>query len=147
MIALPQSNSGTMALMPVITSGGAGSGLWPISREGHPKPLIVPADWKRLLQRAFARAAAPAGVNEVYTANPTQLATTFLLKAFGRTTAAPVRKVQVISPSFANLQQHSRRLRRNQKSQCMGVVPCAINRSSIGNLNAMSAPVTATPPA
>jgi len=27
-------------LLPVILSGGAGTRLWPISREGHPKPFM-----------------------------------------------------------------------------------------------------------
>jgi len=28
-------------LFPVILSGGAGTRLWPVSREGHPKPFIT----------------------------------------------------------------------------------------------------------
>ncbi|MGB9606578.1 MAG: sugar phosphate nucleotidyltransferase, partial [Bryobacteraceae bacterium] len=29
-----------MSLIPVILCGGAGSRLWPVSREAHPKPFI-----------------------------------------------------------------------------------------------------------
>jgi mannose-1-phosphate guanylyltransferase len=33
-----------MQLIPVILSGGAGTRLWPVSRELHPKPFIRLAD-------------------------------------------------------------------------------------------------------
>ena len=46
-----------MALIPVIISGGAGSRLWPVSRESHPKPFIRLADGQSLLQKTFALAA------------------------------------------------------------------------------------------
>jgi mannose-1-phosphate guanylyltransferase len=42
-------------LIPVILSGGAGSRLWPISRELHPKPFIKLADDQTLLQKTFLR--------------------------------------------------------------------------------------------
>jgi hypothetical protein len=39
-----------MSLIPVILcGGGAGSRLWPVSRELHPKPFIRPADGQALL--------------------------------------------------------------------------------------------------
>ena len=44
--------------MPFILSGGAGSRLWPVSRESHPKPFIRLADRQSLLQKALLRAAA-----------------------------------------------------------------------------------------
>lgn len=44
-----------MHLVPVILCGGAGSRLWPVSRELHPKPFIRLADGESLLQKAFLR--------------------------------------------------------------------------------------------
>lgn len=43
-------------IIPVVLSGGAGSRLWPISREGHPKPFIKLADGESLLQKTYRRA-------------------------------------------------------------------------------------------
>lgn len=95
-----------MNLLPVILCGGAGSRLWPVSREAHPKPFIRLADGASLLQKAFQRAAALDGVSEVLTVtnrelffktedefrevNTKQLATSFILEPFGRNTAAAV---------------------------------------------------------
>lgn len=44
-------------LIPVILSGGAGTRLWPVSREGHPKPFIELADGETLLHKTYRRAA------------------------------------------------------------------------------------------
>lgn len=38
-------------LIPVILSGGAGTRLWPVSREGHPKPFMTLPDGQSLLAR------------------------------------------------------------------------------------------------
>jgi mannose-1-phosphate guanylyltransferase/mannose-6-phosphate isomerase len=54
-----------MPLIPTILCGGAGSRLWPVSRELHPKPFIRLADGRSLLQKAFLRAAALPGVREI----------------------------------------------------------------------------------
>lgn len=54
-------------LIPVILSGGAGSRLWPVSREAYPKPFIRLADGKSLLQRTFERAARVGGVENIVT--------------------------------------------------------------------------------
>lgn len=43
-------------LLPVILSGGAGSRLWPVSREGHPKPFMKLADGETLIQKTYKRA-------------------------------------------------------------------------------------------
>lgn len=45
-------------LIPVILSGGAGTRLWPVSREAHPKPFIALPDGQNLLQKTLLRAAA-----------------------------------------------------------------------------------------
>lgn len=47
-----------MSVTPVIICGGAGSRLWPLSRENHPKPLIRLADGHSLIQHALLRALA-----------------------------------------------------------------------------------------
>lgn len=93
-------------LIPVILSGGAGSRLWPVSRELHPKPFIRLADGESLLQKTFLRAAALPGVSEVLTVtnrefifktedeyrqvNSEGLSTSFILEPYGRNTAPAV---------------------------------------------------------
>lgn len=44
-------------LIPVILSGGAGTRLWPVSREGHPKPFMKLEDGESLLLKTYIRAA------------------------------------------------------------------------------------------
>jgi len=56
-----------MQLIPVILSGGAGTRLWPVSREQHPKPFIRLADGQSLLQKSFLRAKGLPNVVEVLT--------------------------------------------------------------------------------
>ncbi|MDN7931004.1 mannose-1-phosphate guanylyltransferase/mannose-6-phosphate isomerase [Burkholderia metallica] len=51
-------------LIPVILSGGAGTRLWPVSREGHPKPFMKLADGESLLLKTYRRAAAVVGGGE-----------------------------------------------------------------------------------
>jgi mannose-1-phosphate guanylyltransferase/mannose-6-phosphate isomerase len=94
-----------MRLVPAILCGGAGSRLWPVSRELHPKPFIRLADGQSLLQKAFLRGARLPGVAEVLTVTNRELffktrdeyrevdpATplSFILEPFGRGTAAAV---------------------------------------------------------
>ncbi|HUP28997.1 MAG TPA: mannose-1-phosphate guanylyltransferase/mannose-6-phosphate isomerase [Usitatibacter sp.] len=95
-----------MRLIPTILCGGAGSRLWPVSREMHPKPFIRLADGQSLLQKAFLRAAAMPGTQEVLTVtnrelyfktkdefaevNTLRLPTTYILEPFGRGTAAAI---------------------------------------------------------
>jgi mannose-1-phosphate guanylyltransferase len=54
-------------LVPVILSGGAGTRLWPVSREGHPKPFMLLPDGESLLRKAYARAGPLAGDGDVLT--------------------------------------------------------------------------------
>jgi mannose-1-phosphate guanylyltransferase/mannose-6-phosphate isomerase len=49
-------------LIPVVLSGGAGSRLWPVSREGHPKPFMKLADGQSLLEKTYRRASNLPGV-------------------------------------------------------------------------------------
>lgn len=44
-------------LISVVLSGGAGTRLWPVSREGYPKPFMKLADGESLLLKAYRRAA------------------------------------------------------------------------------------------
>src|SRR5947207_4505968 len=53
--------------VPVILSGGAGSRLWPVSREALPKPFIKLADGQSLLAKTLRRALACAKGNGVLT--------------------------------------------------------------------------------
>ena len=43
-------------LIPIILSGGAGTRLWPVSRESHPKPFMKIGGGKSLLTQTFERA-------------------------------------------------------------------------------------------
>ncbi len=95
-----------MKLVPSILCGGAGSRLWPVSRELHPKPFIRLADGQSLLQKAFLRAARLPDVCEILTVtnrelffqteddfreiNSENLPTSFILEPFGRNTAAAI---------------------------------------------------------
>jgi mannose-1-phosphate guanylyltransferase len=45
-------------IIPVILAGGAGTRLWPVSRESHPKPFIRLPDGQSLLSKTYQRAAA-----------------------------------------------------------------------------------------
>lgn len=100
-----------MILIPTILCGGAGSRLWPVSRELHPKPFIRLADGQSLLHKAFLRGARLTGVKEIMTVtnrelyfktrdefaevNAAGLSTSFVLEPFGRNTAAAVASAAV----------------------------------------------------
>lgn len=95
-----------MSLFATILCGGAGSRLWPVSRELHPKPFIRLADGESLLQKAFLRAARLPGAREVLAVtnrefvfqtqdefrvvNAGGLPTAYVLEPFARNTAAAV---------------------------------------------------------
>jgi mannose-1-phosphate guanylyltransferase len=91
-------------LVPVILSGGAGTRLWPASREAHPKPFIELADGYNLLQKTALRAARLPGVVNLLTVTNREYyfkshddlqalgaalpASRYLLEPFGRNTGA-----------------------------------------------------------
>jgi mannose-1-phosphate guanylyltransferase len=52
-------------ILPVIISGGAGTRLWPVSREARPKPFMRMQDGMSLLQSTLARCIALPGTAEV----------------------------------------------------------------------------------
>lgn len=56
-----------MAFMPVIISGGAGSRLWPLSRDACPKPFVEMPDGSTLIGRTYARAVRLDGVERIVT--------------------------------------------------------------------------------
>lgn len=90
--------------IPTILCGGAGSRLWPVSRDLHPKPFIPLEDGQSFLQKAFLRAASLPQVAEILTVTNQELfykareayagvsdhpiPTSYLLEPFGRNTAA-----------------------------------------------------------
>jgi len=94
-------------ILPVILSGGAGTRLWPLSRETAPKPFMILPDGDTLLAKTAARALALPGVTTLLTVTNrehyfatrdvyaglddrrTDLAS-FLLEPFGRNTAPAV---------------------------------------------------------
>src|ERR1035437_8606006 len=98
-----------MKLIPTILCGGAGSRLWPVSRELHPKPFIRLADGQSLLQKAWLRGAALPDVEEVLTVTNRELffktqdeyrqvaekaygnlSNSYVLEPFGRNTAPAI---------------------------------------------------------
>lgn len=95
-----------MPMIPIILCGGAGSRLWPVSRELHPKPFIQLSDGQSLLQKTFLRAAILPTIDEILTvtnrdlffktadeyreANQAGLKLSYILEPFGRNTAAAI---------------------------------------------------------
>jgi mannose-1-phosphate guanylyltransferase / mannose-6-phosphate isomerase len=94
-------------LVPVILSGGAGTRLWPLSREMAPKSFMPLPDGETLLAKAAVRALALPGVAELVTVTNRDLYfrtrdvyaglsgarasnASFLLEPFGRNTAPAV---------------------------------------------------------
>ena len=101
-IARPDSR-----ILPVILSGGAGTRLWPLSRETAPKPSMPLPDGETLLAKTAARALALPGVDRLVTVtnreyyfhtrdayaglrNGGPKRASFLLEPFGRNTAPAV---------------------------------------------------------
>jgi mannose-1-phosphate guanylyltransferase len=62
-----------MELIPTILCGGAGSRLWPVSREMHPKPFIRLRDGQSLLQKAWLRGSMLPNVVEMLTVTNREL--------------------------------------------------------------------------
>lgn len=96
-----------MSLVPIILSGGAGTRLWPLSRETAPKPFLTLPDGETLLGKTAARAAALPGIaglvvitnRDYYFQTKDQFAaamvgepvrTSYLLEPFGRNTGPAI---------------------------------------------------------
>jgi mannose-1-phosphate guanylyltransferase len=105
--ALEGDTDMTPRLLPLILSGGAGTRLWPLSREAAPKPFMPLPDGETLLGKTAARAWALDGVDALLTVTnrdyyfhtkdtysatgaPQAAATIYLLEPFGRNTAPAV---------------------------------------------------------
>ena len=94
------------ALIPCIIAGGAGTRLWPVSREAMPKPFMRLPDGESLLQKTFKRATGLSNVERVLTVtnrevffrtlddyrqwNGTRAALDFILEPMGRNTAPAI---------------------------------------------------------
>lgn len=95
-------------LVPIIISGGAGTRLWPVSREARPKPFMQIKGGMTLLQSTFLRSAAIPCIKWIVTvtnrehyfqskeqldaisASMHDAETSFLLEPVGRNTAAAI---------------------------------------------------------
>lgn len=95
-------------LIPVILSGGAGTRLWPVSREGHPKPFMKLPDGETLLEKTYHRAISASLGAEIITVTnrdyffmckdelqkiqkgKASQKATFLLEPYGRNTAPAI---------------------------------------------------------
>jgi len=94
-------------LVPIVLSGGAGTRLWPLSREAAPKPFMPLPDGETLLAKTARRALGLPGVARLVTVTnrdyffhtrdvyatlgePLPVATDYLLEPFGRNTAPAV---------------------------------------------------------
>lgn len=94
-------------MIPVIISGGAGSRLWPVSRQSDPKPFLKLSDGKSLLQSTFVRSInlnqnVPSVItvtneklhfrmqDEYQQVNDKKIPCDFVLEPFGRNTAPAV---------------------------------------------------------
>ena len=95
------------AIVPMILSGGAGTRLWPLSREAAPKPFMPLPDGETLLGKTAHRALDAAGLDAASSRSPTATTTStprtctagwargaarrkYLLEPFGRNTAPAV---------------------------------------------------------
>ena len=93
-------------LVPCIIAGGAGTRLWPVSREAMPKPFMCLPDGQSLLQKTFARASGLRDVGPLLTVtnrevffrtlddyraqNMDDIELDFILEPFGRNTAPAI---------------------------------------------------------
>ncbi|MGE8412463.1 MAG: mannose-1-phosphate guanylyltransferase/mannose-6-phosphate isomerase [Pseudomonas sp.] len=93
-------------LIPCIIAGGAGTRLWPVSREAMPKPFMRLPDGESLLQKTFVRATALNDVGRLLTVtnrevffrtlddyrllNKKRVDLDFILEPFGRNTAPAI---------------------------------------------------------
>lgn len=92
-------------MLSVILCGGAGSRLWPVSRELYPKPFLRLKDGQSLIQKAFLRGAAAPEADgiltvtnrelyfkaaEEYEATGLKLDASYILEPFGRNTGPAI---------------------------------------------------------
>ena len=70
---MPGKHNPMGELIPCILAGGAGTRLWPVSREARPKPFMRMADQQSLLQKTFLRASQLPGVKRLLTVTNREL--------------------------------------------------------------------------
>lgn len=70
---MPGSHSSMSELIPCILAGGAGTRLWPVSREARPKPFMRMLDQQSLLQKTFLRASQLPGIKRLLTVTNREL--------------------------------------------------------------------------
>jgi mannose-1-phosphate guanylyltransferase / mannose-6-phosphate isomerase len=103
-------------LIPCVIAGGAGTRLWPVSREAYPKPFMLLPDGQSLLQKTFLRASRLPNVQRLLTVtnrellfssqdhyrkiNQQNLTLEYLLEPCGRNTAV------AIAVAALHVQQH-----------------------------------------
>ena len=95
-----------MKIVPAILSGGAGSRLWPLSRQTFPKPFITLPNGETLIGQTYERALALGNADQVVTVTNQELShltineyraagrkdihNTYILEPMGRDTAAAI---------------------------------------------------------
>ena len=89
-------------LTPVILSGGAGTRLWPVSRETEPKPFIRLYDGQTLLQKTLQRAVMLDGVRRVVTVTAQDLYHRTCDEYAEITTHTPLQYDYLLEPSARN---------------------------------------------
>lgn len=94
-------------VIPLIVAGGAGTRLWPVSRQAFPKPFLTLPDGDSLLQKTLQRAALIATAGEIVTVTnrdyvfqtrdtyalapvPSDVSLSYLLEPVGRNTAPAI---------------------------------------------------------
>lgn len=91
----------TIGIVSIVLSGGAGTRLWPASRESHPKPFMKLADGQTLIEKTYARVKALGSEvltvtnRDYYFMSRDELSRVgvsggFLLEPFGRNTAPAI---------------------------------------------------------
>ena len=146
-------NHPSSTIVPVILSGGAGTRLWPVSREAHPKPFMALADGQSLLEKTYRRALAACQATQAVTVTnrdyyfssrdifdqlESGVQATFLLEKSGRNTAAAVAMAALhvrthVSPDALLLVLPSDHLVRDENAFAQAVASAALLAAE-GNL-------------
>ncbi len=87
-------------LVVTILSGGAGSRLWPLSRDNYPKPFIRLDDGQSLIQKAYLRAANLSSVIEILTVTNRELF--FLTNDHYEEVKKPIKERLILEPEGKN---------------------------------------------